>query len=148
MKSRSALIEGPTLCPELSMNKSTFAMCMHWRHYFIALDASSCASCRAVNLLRRVTGRCCAWHIGSNCRLAQHCSPAASLQFVPVRVLTVPDVEDTWITADPNDKEFAKEGRPALTGDELINAPGLSFQFLRKASAHAGGGVLPVCLSS
>jgi hypothetical protein len=39
--------------------------------------------------------------------------------------------------ADPNDKEFAKEGRPALTGDELINAPGISFQFLRKALAAA-----------
>lgn len=37
--------------------------------------------------------------------------------------------------ADPNDKEFAKEGKPALTGDELINAPGLSFQFLRKVAA-------------
>ena len=49
--------------------------------------------------------------------------------------------------ADPNDKEFAKEGRPALTGDELINAPGLSFQFLRKASAHAGGNVLAACPS-
>lgn len=63
-------------------------------------------------------------------------------------ILTNPDIEDTCIAADPNDKEFAKEGRPALTGNELINAPGLSFQFLRKASKHARGGVLPVCLSS
>lgn len=45
-------------------------------------------------------------------------------------------IQGAWSTADPNDKEFAKEGRPALTGDELINAPGLSFQFLRKASTQ------------
>lgn len=34
-------------------------------------------------------------------------------------------VELTVETADPNDEKFAKEGRPALTGDDLIAAPGL-----------------------